>query len=102
MSKTQATEGMYTVLKRPLITEKTAQMSTAGNWYAFEVDTSADKPAIKRAVEAVYNVKVDKVNTSNLNGKVKRFRGGLGRRNDVKKAFIRLAAGQTLDVSAGV
>lgn len=102
MSKTQVTEGMYTVLKRPLITEKTASMSTAGNWYAFEVDLSADKPTIKRAVEALYNVKVEKVNTSVLNGKVKRFRGRPGCRSDVKKAFIRLASGQSIDVSAGV
>jgi ribosomal protein L23 len=64
--------------------------------------TAADKAAIKEAVEALFKVKVTKVNTLTQKGKVKRFRGFLGRRSDVKKAIVTLAEGQSVDISTGL
>ena len=99
--KKQATERMYTIIKAPIVTEK----STLGSQYGqvtFEVANDATKPEIKAAVETLFDVKVKAVNTSILKGKVKRFRGRLGQRSDMKKAIVTLAEGQTIDVTAGV
>ena len=60
------------------------------------------KPEIKAAVEGLFNVKVTAVNTLNDKGKVKRFRGTVGRRSDVKKAIVTLAEGQIIDVTTGI
>jgi len=68
----------------------------------FEVAMDANKPQIKEAVETLFNVKVKAVNTSITKGKVKRFRGALGRRNDVKKAYVTLVEGNTIDVTTGL
>jgi large subunit ribosomal protein L23 len=68
----------------------------------FKVSEDADKQGIKAAVEALFNVEVTKVNTININGKQKRFRGRLGKRNDVRKAVVTLKEGQTIDFAAGV
>ena len=102
MSKKQTvTAAMYEVLRKPLVTEKTALIAE-GNVVTFEVAPTADKPAIKEAVEAIYGVKVERVNTLNQAGKVKRFKGFKGQRSDVKKAMIKLADGHSIDVSAGL
>jgi large subunit ribosomal protein L23 len=63
---------------------------------------SATKPEIKKAVEALFNVKVKAVNTTITKGKVKRFKGKLGTRRDVKKAYVTLVEGNTIDVSTGL
>ena len=68
----------------------------------FEVAMSATKPEIKKAVEALFNVKVKAVNTTITKGKVKRFKGKLGTRRDVKKAYVTLVEGNTIDVSTGL
>ena len=60
------------------------------------------KTQIKAAIEGLFNVKVEAVNTLNVKGKVKRFRGRVGRRSDVKKAIVTLAAGQSIDVTTGI
>ena len=91
----------YNVIRKPLITEKTTMASENGA-VVFEVAIDANKPMIKEAVEAVFGVKVKAVNTTITKGKVKRFRGQLGKRKDVKKAYVTLEEGNTIDVSTGL
>lgn len=99
--KKQITERMYQVLVKPVVTEKSTQVAE-NNHITFVVAEDATKPEIKAAVETLYKVNVEGVNTLITKGKVKRTRGVLGRRSDVKKAIIKLAAGQSIDVAAGV
>ena len=91
----------YDVIRKPLITEKTTMASEHGA-VVFEVAMEANKPQIKEAVEAVFGVKVKAVNTTITKGKVKRFKGRLGTRKDVKKAYVTLEEGNTIDVSTGL
>ena len=91
----------YDVVKRPVITEKATMASESGG-VVFEVAMDAAKPQIKEAVEALFGVKVAKVNTVVTKGKKKRFRGRLGRRADVKKAYVTLEEGNTIDVTTGL
>ncbi|MCH8167640.1 MAG: 50S ribosomal protein L23 [Proteobacteria bacterium] len=92
---------LYDVIRRPIVTEKSTRASEA-NALVFEVAIEANKPLIKQAVEALFNVKVKAVNTVLTRGKVKRFRGRLGRRNDVKKAYVTLEEGHMIDVTTGL
>jgi len=85
------------VIRRPLITEKATQLQEAAGKYSFEVDTRANKIDVKRAVEAMFDVKVVKVNTTSVHGKVKRLGRFAGRRSDWKKAIVTLADGETID-----
>jgi large subunit ribosomal protein L23 len=91
----------YDVIKRPVITEK-ATMASEANAVVFEVSTDATKPQIRDAVEALVGVEVKAVNTVITKGKQKRFRGQPGRRADVKKAYVTLKEGNTIDVSTGL
>ncbi len=91
----------YDVIRRPIITEK-ATTASENNAVVVEVAIDANKPTIKAAVEALFGVKVKAVNTSITKGKVKRFRGSLGTRKDVKKAYVTLVEGNTIDVSTGL
>lgn len=91
----------YDVIRRPIITEK-ATMASEANAVVFEVAMSATKPVIKEAVESLFGVKVKAVNTTVTKGKVKRFRGQLGKRRDVKKAYVTLEEGNAIDVSTGL
>ena len=77
-------------------------MASEANAVVFEVAIEANKPMIKQAVEALFGVKVKAVNTSITKGKVKRFRGSLGTRKDVKKAYVTLEEGNTIDISTGL
>ena len=92
---------LYDVIRRPIITEKATLASESGA-VVFEVDIDATKPEIKLAVEKLFNVKVKAVNTTVTKGKVKKFRGRPGRRKDVKKAYVTLVEGNTIDVSTGL
>ncbi len=94
-------EKSYDIILSPVVTEKSTQGSM-WNQVTFRVDPNASKPEIKQAVEELFKVKVTKVNTLNQDGKVKRFRGRLGRRSNVKKAIVTLAEGHTIDVTTGV
>jgi large subunit ribosomal protein L23 len=94
-------EQLYSVILAPVITEK-ATAGSAHNQVTFKVRRDADKPLIKAAVEALFNVKVKAVNTINVGGKEKRFKGRLGQRSDWKKAIVSLAEGQTIDVTATI
>ena len=91
----------YDVIRKPLITEK-ATMASEANAVVFEVAIEANKPMIKEAVENLFGVKVKAVNTSITKGKTKRFRGQPGKRKDVKKAYVTLEEGNTIDVSTGL
>lgn len=95
------TPAQYDLIRRPVITEK-ATLASEGGAVVFEVAMSATKPEIKKAVEALFNVKVKAVNTTITKGKVKRFRGRPGTRRDVKKAYVTLVEGNTIDVSTGL
>ncbi|PKP85531.1 MAG: 50S ribosomal protein L23 [Alphaproteobacteria bacterium HGW-Alphaproteobacteria-2] len=91
----------YDLIRRPVITEKATQASET-NAVVFEVAMDATKPQVKEAVEALFGVKVKAVNTTVTKGKVKRFRGILGRRKDTKKAYVTLEEGNTIDVTTGL
>ena len=91
----------YDILRKPVITEKATLASEAGA-VVFEVGIDATKPQIKEAVEGIFGVKVKAVNTSITKGKVKRFRGMTGRRKDIKKAYVTLEEGNTIDVTTGL
>ena len=92
---------LYDVIRKPIITEK-ATMASENNAVVFEVSIDANKPQIKEAVESLFNVKVKAVNTTITKGKVKRFKGQLGKRKDVKKAYVTLEEGNTIDVATGL
>ena len=91
----------YDIIRKPLVTEKSTMASENGA-VVFEVSIDSNKPQIKEAVEALFGVKVKAVNTSITKGKQKRFKGVLGRRKDVKKAFVTLEDGNTIDVTTGL
>lgn len=91
----------YDLLRRPIITEKATNASENGA-VVFEVSMAATKPEIKKAVEELFKVKVKGVNTVIAKGKTKRFKGKMGKRKDVKKAYVMLEDGNTIDVSTGL
>lgn len=91
----------YDTIIAPVITEKST-MASEHNQVVFKVAGTATKPEIKAAVEALFNVKVDGVNTLIRKGKKKRFRGIVGRQKDFKKAIVTLAEGHSIDVTTGL
>ena len=91
----------YDIIRKPIVTEKTTMASEAGA-VVFEVAIVCNKPGIKEAVESLFGVKVKAVNTTITKGKAKRFRGMLGKRKDIKKAYVTLEEGNTIDVSTGL
>jgi large subunit ribosomal protein L23 len=94
-------ERMYQTILSPLVTEKATAL-TERNQVVFKVALEATKPEIKAAVEGLFNVKVLAVNTMVVKGKTKRFRGRVGQRSDWKKAMVRLAEGQSIDLTTGL
>ena len=91
----------YQVILNPLVTEKSTQQSEF-NKMVFSVPVNATKQEVKSSIEKIFSVKVKAVNTILLKGKVKRFKGVLGRRSNTKKAIVILAPGNTIDLSVGV
>lgn len=91
----------YDLVLSPMITEKSTQGSEH-NQVTFQVPPDASKPEIKAAVEGLFKVKVVAVNTLRQQGKVKRFRGRRGKRPDFKKAIVRLAEGDMIDVTTKI
>ena len=91
----------YDIILAPLVTEKST-MGSENNQITFRVPLSATKPQIKAAIEQLFKVKVNAVNTLRQKGKVKRFRGRLGKRPDYKKAIVSLADGEMIDVTTGI
>ncbi len=98
---TLSREAMYQIIRAPVITEKATMLSESGQ-FVFRVASDANKREIKAAVEGLFGVTVLAVNTLVLKGKTKRFRGRPGTRSDVKKAFVKLAAGQSIDFTTGL
>jgi large subunit ribosomal protein L23 len=92
---------MYDVIVAPVVTEKSTRVSEY-NQVVFKVRNDATKPQIKAAVEGLFGVKVMAVNTLIQKGKMKRFKGRVGFRSDVKKAIVTLAEGQNIDVTTGI
>ena len=91
----------YSVILSPVITEKATRI-LENNQVIFKVSPNATKPQIKNAIEALFSVKVANVNTINIKGKQKTFRGIKGKRTDTRKAIVSLAKGQSIDLSSGV
>jgi large subunit ribosomal protein L23 len=89
---------LYSVIKRPLVTEKSTIARDEANKYVFEVDRRANKIEIEKAVERLFKVKVLNVRTSNVAGKKKRTGRIMGRKSDWKRAVVTLAPGQTIEV----
>ncbi len=98
---TMSREAMYETIRSPVITEKATMLSERGQ-FVFRVAIDATKPEIKASVEALFGVTVLSVNTLVQKGKTKRFRGRPGVRSDVKKAYVQLAEGQSIDMSTGL
>ena len=95
-------EKLINLLTTPHITEKTSLAMQDANTYSFRVLRNSTKPEIKAAVELMFNVKVAKVNVVNETGKTRRFGKLQGRTQDIKKAYVRLAPGQTIDYEAKI
>jgi large subunit ribosomal protein L23 len=94
-------EQMYRVIRAPVITEK-ATTASEHNQIVFRVALDATKREVKAAVEGLFEVKVDAVNTIRVAGKTKRFRGRVGHRSDYKKAIVTLAEGSRIDITTGI
>ena len=91
----------YQIIKGPLITEKGTIQKEANNQLTFEVDCKANRVEIRHAVEKVFNVRVEKVRTMQIKGKVKRVGRTLGKRRDWKKAIVTLAKGENIEFFEG-
>ncbi|HEU4484912.1 MAG TPA: 50S ribosomal protein L23 [Povalibacter sp.] len=92
-------EKLMAVLLGPHVSEKSARVAEGANQFVFRVRRDATRPEIKAAVELMFEVKVASVNVVNVEGKQKRFGQRIGRRQDFKKAYVRLAPGQSIDLS---
>jgi large subunit ribosomal protein L23 len=92
-------ERLLSVLRAPHISEKSARLQEI-NQYVFEVAPTATRADVKAAVEGLFNVQVQAVNLVNLKGKARSFRNRAGTRSNKRKAYVRLADGQTIDVTA--
>ena len=92
---------MYDIIRGPVITEKATNVSEHRQ-VIFRVPLTTTKREVKAAVEGLFDVKVDAVNTIRVEGKTKRFRGQPGRRSDYKKAIVTLAEGSRIDVTTGI
>ncbi len=87
------------ILMAPVISEKSTRLADTENRYVFKVRRDASKPQVKKAVELMFDVQVESVQLMNVKGKAKRFGRMLGKRPDWKKAYVRLKAGQEIDLS---
>jgi len=93
-------ERIYKIILGPVISEKSAAAGESGNQVVFKVLPSANKLEIKAAIQALFGTKVEGISVLNVKGKTKRTRYGLGKRSDWKKAYVRLAPGQEIDLAA--
>jgi len=95
-------ERMYQVLRAPHVSEKSTLLAETSNQHVFKVASDATKSEVKQAVEGIFNVKVDKVRILNDKGKCKRFGGRLGKRSDLRKAYVTLMADNDIDLAGTV
>jgi large subunit ribosomal protein L23 len=98
-AETMSRERMYTIIRSPLVTEKSTALSER-NRVGFKVSLDATKAEIKKAVETLFNVSVVNVRTLIQKGKSKRFKGRPGMRSDEKKAYVQLAGDQSIDLTS--
>jgi len=98
---TISSEKTFEIIRHPLISEKSTFVSQF-NYYVFKVSPKSNKTEIKQAVEKLFSVKVLSVNTLNQKGKTKKFRNVKGKRSSFKKAFVKLADGNTIDTTVEV
>ena len=96
--KKMSEERAFNVIKKPMMTEKSTNLNQF-NQYSFIVSNDSNSFEIKKAIEQIFKVKVTKVNTVIIHGKLKSFKGNLGYKKDFKKAIITLAEGNTIDSS---
>lgn len=94
-------ERKFDVILAPWITEKSTE-GAERNQFTFRVARDATKVEIKSGIEELFRVTVTKVNTINMRGKVKRFKGRLGKRAAYKKAIVTIAEGQSIDITTGI
>lgn len=94
-------ERLMQVLLSPVVSEKSALMADAANQFCFKVAADANKKEIKRAVEMMFEVDVEGVKVVNIKGKQKRFGQIPGKRNDTRKAYVRIKQGQDIDFAGG-
>ncbi len=94
-------ERLMTVLLSPVVSEKSSIVADSNRQYTFRVATDASKREIARAVEKMFDVKVERVQVVNVKGKKKRFGAIQGRRSDWRKAYVRLKPGSEIDFTAG-
>ena len=90
-------ERMYQILLVPHVSEKSTLLADEKNQHVFRVATDATRTEVKQAVEELFKVKVDKVRILNVKGKNKRFGGRLGKRSDMRKAYVTLSADNDID-----
>lgn len=90
---------LASVLKAPIVSEKSAIVADTSNQFVFKVAKSATKLQIKNAVELMFDVKVESVRVLNVKGKIKRFGRTLGKRSDWKKAYIKLQSGHNIELA---
>ena len=96
--KMTSSERALSIIKSPIMTEKSTNLNQF-NKYSFIVSKDSNTYEIKQAIESVFKVKVDSINTLNIRGKLKSFKGSLGYKKDIKKAIVTLADGNTIDSS---
>jgi len=99
--KSISEERAFSIINKPLMTEKSTNLNQF-NQYSFIVSKDSNVIEIKSAIEKIFKVKVTKVNTSILRGKIKSFKGSVGYRKDLKKAIVTLAEGNTIDSSLDI
>lgn len=94
-------ERLHQIILAPIVSEKSTRVAEKANQAVFKVLPDARKPEIRRAVEAMFSVKVVSVSTANVKGKTKRFGRRLGYRSNWKKAYVTVAEGQQIDLMFG-
>jgi len=91
---------LYSIIKSPYLTEKVSTLIGESNQYAFKVDINATKHQIKKAIEGYFSVDVEDVNVIKVKGKTKRSRYRIRKKSDWKKAYVKLAQGQSIEVTS--
>lgn len=92
-------EKYYEIIKKPLLTEKSSKLQESLNQYSFRVHSKANKSEVRKAVEAIFDVKVKRVNVINMPSKLRRFLGRPGRASPWKKAIVTLHEGHAIDLT---
>ena len=91
---------LYSIIKSPYLTEKVSTLMGESNQYAFKVDINATKLQIKKAIEGYFSVDVEDINVIKVKGKTKRSRYRIRKKSDWKKAYVKLAQGQSIEVTS--